>query len=260
MLMKGKEVYHNQLLDLAALLGPAYSQVGVGRDDGEQAGEYSPIFYNGERLRVVKWKTLWLSPTPDVPGSKGWDAVRPRLPLVVLRPMWGPQSQTRIATLLTLRHVDSGELVHVVNTHYDDRGTRARAESSLMIREHAHRWVTAIEGDDAPGPVILLGDFSEPVTIYIPPETHREQTLPPKKTGTGTSPRMTPYPTTEPRSPSSTRTSTSAPASPVPRPHPANQRRMDLCTRTPDSPVRAGQIRVESTSSCSHRKRPQAAT
>ena len=82
MLMKGKEVYHNQLLDLAALLGPAYSQVGVGRDDGEQAGEYSPIFYNGERLRVVKWKTLWLSPTPDVPGSKGWDAVRPRLPLV----------------------------------------------------------------------------------------------------------------------------------------------------------------------------------
>ena len=84
--MKRKEVYHNQLLDLAVLLGPTYGHVGVGRDDGKEAGEYSPIFYDQTRFEVVKWKTLWLSPTPDVPGSKGWDAVSssrtPKLRLV----------------------------------------------------------------------------------------------------------------------------------------------------------------------------------
>ncbi len=69
-------MYHNQLLDLAALLGPSYGHVGVGRDDGKEAGEYSPIFYDRTKFEVVKWRTIWLSPTPDIPGSKGWDAVR----------------------------------------------------------------------------------------------------------------------------------------------------------------------------------------
>ena len=68
-------MYHSQLLDLAALLGPSYGHVGVGRDDGMQAGEYSPIFYDRRRFEVVDWKTIWLSPTPEVPGSKGWDTV-----------------------------------------------------------------------------------------------------------------------------------------------------------------------------------------
>jgi len=59
----------------------------------------------------------------------------------------------------------SGELIHVVNTHYDDAGKRARAESSLIIREQARKWVGRFEDDDDPthrarAPVILLGDFS----------------------------------------------------------------------------------------------------
>lgn len=41
-----QEVYHSQLEDLAELFGPAYDHVGVGRDDGREAGEYSPIFYD----------------------------------------------------------------------------------------------------------------------------------------------------------------------------------------------------------------------
>lgn len=70
-----QEVYHNQLNDIAHLLGPTYGHVGVGRDDGKRAGEYSPIFYDRTKFELVKWKTIWLSPRPDVPGSKGWDAV-----------------------------------------------------------------------------------------------------------------------------------------------------------------------------------------
>ena len=56
----------------------------------------------------------------------------------------------------------------MINTHYDDRGVKARAESSLMIREHAYQWVNMIEDEDKReksvkgsfSAVILLGDFS----------------------------------------------------------------------------------------------------
>lgn len=41
-----QEVLHGQLLDLEALLGPRFAHVGVGRNDGKEQGEYSPIFYD----------------------------------------------------------------------------------------------------------------------------------------------------------------------------------------------------------------------
>ncbi|KAL1411634.1 hypothetical protein Q8F55_002598 [Vanrija albida] len=143
-----QEVYASQLADLAALLGPKWAHVGVGRDDGKQAGEYSPIFFNTDRFTLLKWKSVWLSPTPDVPGSVGWDA-----------------TQTRIATLLSLADAAGGH-VHAVCTHYDDRGVVARAESSLLIRAAIRAFVDEVEGADAgkgaaAGPVILFGDFSE---------------------------------------------------------------------------------------------------
>ncbi|WOO80679.1 uncharacterized protein LOC62_03G004202 [Vanrija pseudolonga] len=139
-----QEVYASQLDDLAALLGPRWAHVGVGRDDGNKAGEYSPIFFNSDRFTLVKWKSVWLSPTPDVPGSVGWDA-----------------SQTRIATLLSLADVHGGT-VHAVCTHYDDRGVKARAESSLLIRAAIRAFVDEVEGGGDPGPVLLFGDFNSP--------------------------------------------------------------------------------------------------
>lgn len=36
----------SQLKDLAELLGERFANVGVGRDDGKEAGEYSPIFFD----------------------------------------------------------------------------------------------------------------------------------------------------------------------------------------------------------------------
>ena len=70
-----KEVLHNQVEDLQTLLGSAFGHVGVGRDDGAEKGEYSPIFYDASQWVVLDWDTKWLSKTPDVPGSKDWDAV-----------------------------------------------------------------------------------------------------------------------------------------------------------------------------------------
>ena len=58
-----------------------YKSVGVGRTDGQNAGEFMAIYYLADAVKLEKWGTFWLSDTPDVP-SVGWDAstARPRGP------------------------------------------------------------------------------------------------------------------------------------------------------------------------------------
>lgn len=76
---------HSQLLDLAYLLGEDYDWVGVGRDDGKQAGEAVPVFYKRDKFSLASEQDggvgtggvehFWLSETPSVVASVGWDAV-----------------------------------------------------------------------------------------------------------------------------------------------------------------------------------------
>lgn len=111
-----------------------YTFVGVGRDDGAEAGEFSPLAWRSDRFAMVDSGTFWLSPTPEVAGSKGWDAALPR-----------------IATWAVLRDRRSGETIRVLNTHFDHVGTAARANAARIIAE----WVAA--GDT---PAIVMGDFN----------------------------------------------------------------------------------------------------
>ncbi|GMK55601.1 hypothetical protein CspeluHIS016_0206570 [Cutaneotrichosporon spelunceum] len=141
-------VRRSRLVDALLSTGslPRFAHVGVGRDDGIEAGEYSPIFYDKQRFERVQWKTMWLSSRPEKPGS----------------------SQTRIATFLTLKDRLGGHLVHAVCTHYDDQGLVARAKSSLLIRTAIREWVEAVEletkmvGKGPKAPVLLFGDFNSP--------------------------------------------------------------------------------------------------
>lgn len=50
-----------------------YDTIGVGRDDGKNAGEFMAIFYKRDALELLDSGTFWLSETPEKP-SKGWDA------------------------------------------------------------------------------------------------------------------------------------------------------------------------------------------
>lgn len=62
-------------------------------------------------------------------------------------------------------------MFHFINTHYDDAGIIARAESSWLIRRYAHDYVEKVNRDNAEdpsAPVILLGDFSEYPCAIIP--------------------------------------------------------------------------------------------
>ena len=130
-----QEALHEQMTDLASLL-PGYKYVGKGRDDGGEKGEYSAIFYDTARIEVINSATFWLSETPEVPGSKSWDA-----------------AITRVATWAEVMDKITGEKSFVFNTHFDHIGKEARRQSALLLL----KVMEVVAGDYD---IILTGDFN----------------------------------------------------------------------------------------------------
>lgn len=130
-----QEALVHMLRELDARL-PGFARVGVGRADGREGGEFSAIFYRTDRLELLDNGTFWLSPTPEMPGSKGWDT-----------------AIERVATWARFRDRATGcELVHL-NTHFDHIGEQARQESARLIR----RRLATLANDL---PVIVTGDLN----------------------------------------------------------------------------------------------------
>ena len=116
---------------------PGYEFTGYGRDDGERAGEMCAIFTDRERYDVLDRGVFWLSETPDVVGSRGWDA-----------------ALHRIATWVMLRdRACLPDTLFVFNAHFDHVGEVARERSAVVLR---HR-IDAIVGSHA---VFVMGDFN----------------------------------------------------------------------------------------------------
>jgi len=130
-----QEALIGQIRDLGRRL-PSYAWIGVGRADGKQDGEFSPIFYRDDRLEVLDHDTFWLSKTPDVPGSKGWDAALPR-----------------IVTWARFSDRTTGTTFFHFNTHFDHRGEQARKESARLL-------VQQVEEIAGAAPVVVTGDFN----------------------------------------------------------------------------------------------------
>jgi endonuclease/exonuclease/phosphatase family metal-dependent hydrolase len=130
-----QEVRHEQLVALATAL-PDYAWIGVGRDDGAQAGEYAPIFYRRDRLTIQESGHFWLSETPDMVGSFGWDA-----------------DCVRVATWAIFQEQSSGQSVFHLNTHFDHRGMIAQQESVTLL----HRFLAKRAAEL---PAIVTGDFN----------------------------------------------------------------------------------------------------
>lgn len=137
-----QELLAGQLEDLKGLL-PGYAEVGVGREDGAEAGEFNPVFYRADRFELLDWGTFWLSETPETPGSKGWDGACERL-----------------ATWTVLRDADGRELFFI-NTHLDHMGEEARREGVSLLTQR-------IDSLCGGRPVVLTGDFNaEPESEVI---------------------------------------------------------------------------------------------
>jgi endonuclease/exonuclease/phosphatase family metal-dependent hydrolase len=130
-----QEAIHHQLMDLVKNL-PQYDYVGVGRDDGKTKGEYSAILYKKDKFSVQKQGTFWLSETPNVPGSKSWDA-----------------AITRVASWATLKDKKTNTVFLSMNTHFDHIGHEARRQSASLLKSKANEL-----GKDLP--LILTGDFN----------------------------------------------------------------------------------------------------
>lgn len=133
-ILGAQEVINSQLNDMIQLL-PTYAHVGVGRN-GDDEGEYCPIFYKREKYEVLDSKTFWLSQTPDKENSIGWDAALPR-----------------IVTWVKIKDRFTGKEFYFFNTHFDHRGEVARLESAELLLKK----VKQIAGEF---PFFVTGDFN----------------------------------------------------------------------------------------------------
>lgn len=130
-----QEALGRQVKDLEERL-PDYAWFGAGRDDGKAQGEMVPVFYKKDRFEVLDSGHFWLSTTPEVPGSKGWDA-----------------AITRMVTWLKLKDKSTGKSLLFANTHFDHVGVEARKESAKLALEKLPKLAGGL-------PVVLTGDFN----------------------------------------------------------------------------------------------------
>ena len=140
-----QEALNDQVTDMQQRL-PQFKYFGGGRDDGKAKGEYSAIFYDTTRLQWLAGAMFWLSQTPAIPGSKGWDA-----------------AITRIVTWCKFKDKKTQKTFFAFNTHFDHMGKIARAESAKLLLQK----VKEIAGSTQ---VIVTGDFNatpsdEPIKI-----------------------------------------------------------------------------------------------
>ena len=113
-----------------------YAFVGDGRNADRKKGEASPVAYRRSRYEALKAGTFWLSETPDVPGSKSWDAAFPR-----------------ICSYAILKDKATGETFAFANTHTDHRSEEAKYKGMLLIIERMREF-----GKNSP--IVLVGDHN----------------------------------------------------------------------------------------------------
>lgn len=129
-----QEAKFNQLQDMQELL-KGYSRIGIGRDDGKEAGEFSAIFYKTDRFKLLKHGDFWMSTITDKP-NKGWDAVLPRIC------SWGQ-----------FQEIKTKHTFYYFNLHMDHIGIVARRESAKLVLDT----IKKMAGNS---PAILSGDFN----------------------------------------------------------------------------------------------------
>lgn len=130
-----QEALKGQMDNLESSLSE-YAWSGAGREDGEDRGEYVPVFYRKNMFSLIGQGNFWLSERPDEPGSISWDA-----------------ACTRMVSWIKLKETGTGNALFVFNTHFDHVGEEARMQSARILVDS----ISHIAGSD---PVIITGDFN----------------------------------------------------------------------------------------------------
>lgn len=98
-----------------------YTFVGVGRDDGKEAGEHAAVLFKKDRFKLLDSGNYWLSETQDKP-SFGWDA-----------------QCRRVCSWAKLKDKVSGKEFYFFSVHFDHIGKVARHESALIMLANIKR-------------------------------------------------------------------------------------------------------------------------
>jgi len=129
-----QEVLTGQLHEIRAA-HPYYHWIGVGRDDGDSAGEHSAILYDSRKTELLLSDTFWFSETPEVVGSTSWGNTLPRV-------------------CTHGNFVVGGQAFSVFNVHIDHASAISRFRSIEMLTRR-------ICSNGSHTPMIVTGDFNE---------------------------------------------------------------------------------------------------
>ena len=137
-----QEVKKQQYEYISSKLNSNYSMLYFPREGGSNP-EGLAFVYDNTKFKFVSQEKYWLSETPDE-QSKGWG-----------------ESYYRIAAVLILEHIESGELVKSINTHGPLEDT-ANVKAYELIMERSVN-----EGDPF---TFLCGDFNAKIDEigYVP--------------------------------------------------------------------------------------------
>ena len=130
-----QEVLKHQFDYLAENL-PEYGVYGIGRDDGNDKGEFMPVFFKKDKFDILDKNTFWLSKTPESPGNLCWNTIC-----------------NRICSWVKLKDKNSNEIIYFFNTHFSHVSDEARQKSANML---IHEIVKIASNSK----VILTGDFN----------------------------------------------------------------------------------------------------
>ncbi|MBG6225334.1 endonuclease/exonuclease/phosphatase family metal-dependent hydrolase [Arthrobacter sp. CAN_A2] len=130
-----QEALHHQLVVVEAALPSRYRMIGAGRDGGSR-GEYSAIFYDARRLRLIEWDQFWLSDSPKLVGSSTWG-----------------NGVTRIVTWGRFHDSATDREILLVNTHFDHESEYARVRSAAAVLDLVRFFRPRL-------PTIVMGDFN----------------------------------------------------------------------------------------------------
>ena len=133
-----QEALRHQIDDIKKV-ATAYSEYGVGRDDGKSRGEHCTILYLKKRFSLDKSDcgTFWFSDTPEKVASKSWGNEIPR-----------------ICTWARFIDKKTDKGFYVYNVHYDHRSQPSRLGASELIIQRISKRKRSNE------PIILMGDFN----------------------------------------------------------------------------------------------------
>ena len=111
-----------------------YTLIGCGRN-ADLRGERVPIAFKKSVFEMLRSECFWLSPTPNVPGSRYEDQ----------------SNCPRITTAALLKHRDSEQYFWFINTHLDHKSSSAR----LLGATHLVNYISELGL-----PFVLTGDLN----------------------------------------------------------------------------------------------------